>query len=101
MTNYQIGNLEAIEDYVPTSESCVDIFAMSSRIWNVVICVEIVARSKKAVRCLTRTSDNSLILSSVPSPIFFNVRFPENSMFTKADGAGEDNVQNCESNAYD
>jgi len=60
-----------------------------------------IARSKKAVRPLTRTSDNSLILSSGPSPICFNVRFPANSMFTRADETGEDDVQNFRSFAYD
>ena len=75
-------------------------FATSSRIWNTVICVEMTARSRKAARRLTRTSDNSLILSSGPSTVYFNVRFPENSMFTKADQVGEDYVQNG-SFAYD
>ena len=50
---------------------------------------------------MTRTSDNSLILSSGPSPIFINVRFPENSVFTKADETDKDDVQNCWSFAYD
>jgi hypothetical protein len=31
-----------------------------------------------------------LIFSSGPPPIFFNVRFPENSRFTKANEAYED-----------
>jgi hypothetical protein len=99
--NYRIGNPEAVKDYLPMFVSLVDICATSSRIWNAVICVEMVARSKKAVRRSTRTSDNSLILSPGPSPIFFNVRFPENSMFTKAHETDEDDVQNCGSFAYD
>jgi hypothetical protein len=52
-----------------------------------------VAWSKKAFRRFTRTSDNALIFSSGPPPIFFNVRFPENSMFTKANEADEDDVE--------
>src|SRR6267154_6211691 len=74
---------------------------MSSRIWNAVISVEMVAWSKKAFRRLSRTSDNSLIFSSGPQPIFFNVRFPENTMITKSNEADGDDVQNCESFAYD
>src|SRR6266849_6454804 len=77
------------------------IFATSSRIWNAVIPVEMVAWSKKAFRRLTRTSDNSLIFPSGAPAIFFNARFPENTMFTKANEADEDDVQNCESFAYD
>ena len=75
-------------------------FATSSRIWNTVICVEMTDRSRKAARRLTRTSDNFLICLSGPPPMLSNVRFPENSMFTKADEAVEDDVQN-ESLAYD
>jgi len=33
--------------------------------------------------------------------MFFNARFPENVTFTKANQVDEDNVQNCESLAYD
>jgi hypothetical protein len=73
----------------------------SPRIWNAVICVEMVARSKKAVWRLVRTSVNSLTFFSGPPSIFFNVRFPGNSMFTNADETDEDDVQNCGSFAYD
>jgi len=41
-----------------------------------------------------------LTFSSGLPPIFFNVRFPENIMFAKADEADEE-VQNCESFVYD
>src|SRR6267154_1433516 len=74
---------------------------MSSRIWNAVITVEMVAWSKKTFRRLIRTSDNSLIFPSGPPPIFFNVRFPKNTTFTKANETDEVDVQNCESFAYD
>ncbi len=99
--NYRIGNPEAIKDHLPASETKVGIFPMSSRIWNAVISVEMVAWSKKSLRRLIKASDKSLILFSGPSPIFFNVRFPENTTFTNANQADEDNVQNCEFLAYD
>ena len=75
--NYQIGNPEAIKDYLPASETLVDIFSNSSRIRNAAISVEMVAWFKKVCRSSTRTSDNCLIFSSGPPPIFFNLRFPE------------------------
>ncbi len=60
-----------------------------------------IAWSKNALRRSTRASDNSLIFLSRTPPIFFNVRFTENSMFTKVNEAGEDNAHSCESSAYD
>ena len=43
-----------------------------------------------------------LNFSSGLPPIFFNVRFPENSIFINANHEpDEDDVQNCESFAYD
>ena len=60
-----------------------------------------VAWSKNALRRLTRASDSSLIFFSAPPAVFFNVRFPEYWMFTKGSEAGQDDVQNCESFAYD
>ena len=74
---------------------------MSSRIWNAVISVEMVAWSKNAFRRLIRVSDSSLNFFSAPPVVFFNVRFPENWVFTKDSGADQDDVQNCESFAYD
>ncbi len=99
--NHQIGNPEAIKDHLPASETRVGIFPKSPRIWNTVISVEMVAWSKKALCFWIRTPDKSLILFSGPPTVFFNVRFPENATFTKADEVYEDNVQNCESLVYD
>src|SRR6266571_4729765 len=60
-----------------------------------------VAWSTKALRCSTRAADKSSISLATPPPTFFNVRFPKNHTFTLANGEDEDNIQNCESFAYD
>ena len=88
--NHQIGNPEAIKDHLPASESRVGIFLKSSRIWNAVISVAMVAWSKKSLRRLIRASDKSLMFFSGPPPMFLNVRFPENTRFTKTNEADED-----------
>src|SRR6266704_682686 len=59
------------------------------------------AWSRKAFRCSTRAADKSSISLATPPPIFFNVRFPKNHMFTPANREDEDNIQNHESFAYD
>src|SRR6266571_73566 len=60
-----------------------------------------VAWSTKALRCSTRAEDRSSISLAAPPPTFFNVRFPKNHTFTPANGEDGDNIQNCESFAYD
>ena len=42
-----------------------------------------------------------MIFPSGPLPKFFDVRFPGNHMFTKTNEADDDDIQNCESFAYD
>src|SRR6266571_6821741 len=60
-----------------------------------------VAWSTKALRCSTRAEDRSSISLAAPPPTFFNVRFPKNHAFTPANEEDKDNIQNCESFAYD
>ena len=71
------------ETWLDRAWNWVDNFTTLSRIWNTVDYVEMTAWFRKAFQRLTRASDNSLISSSLLL-IFFNVRFPEDNMFTKA-----------------
>ncbi len=60
-----------------------------------------VASPKKAFRSSRRVVRKSSIFLSTGLPVFFNIRFPENRMFTSATEIGNNYVQNCESFAYD
>src|SRR6266571_8179786 len=96
-----MGHVPTSETWRDTPSTLAESIPTPSRIWNTVISVIMVAWSKKALRCSTRAADKSSISLATPPPVFFNVRFPKNHTFTPANGEDEDNIQNCDSFAYD
>ena len=87
--------------WVAIPSSWIEMIPTSSRIWSAVISVMMAASSKKDLWSSRRVVRKSSSFLSTLLPVFFNIRFPENRMFTSAAETGKYYIQNCESFAYD